>query len=316
MPRAPFRRRAALALATAATAAPLAAAPTPATAAGPVTSYGTVVHIGDGDTVDVDVKGDGTSTPIRVRMTGINAMELTRYANDPADWRGECHAVAAAKAVRSLVLGKTVKLTAQDASSMAGSRYRRTVWRYADGAWRDVSQELLARGHGLFLANGTEYATNLADAKAAQYAASLGRGIWDRDACGSGPHQSADLRVRVNWDAAGNDGTNVNGEWIKVENHSGYDVPLAGWRVRDSAARGYLQRGYVFPSGAKVRAGSAVYVHVGKGSNTGTRFYWGLSAPIFENATSSPTYMGDGGYLFDPQGDMRAWRMYPCRYGC
>ena len=25
---------------------------------------------------------------------------------------------------------------------------------------------------------------------------------------------------------------------------------------------------------------------------------------------------GDGGYLFDPQGDLRAWMTYPCRYRC
>ena len=24
-----------------------------------------------------------------------------------------------------------------------------------------------------------------------------------------------------------------------------------------------------------------------------------------------PSYLGDGGYLFDPHGDLRAWRLYP-----
>ena len=26
--------------------------------------------------------------------------------------------------------------------------------------------------------------------------------------------------------------------------------------------------------------------------------------------------VGDGAYLFDPQGDLRAWMTYPCRLGC
>ena len=26
--------------------------------------------------------------------------------------------------------------------------------------------------------------------------------------------------------------------------------------------------------------------------------------------------MGDGAYLFDPQGDLRAWMMYPCKVNC
>jgi micrococcal nuclease len=52
-------------------------------------------------------------------------------------------------------------------------------------------------------------------------------------------------------------------------------------------------------------------VHPGRGRNTATDLYWGLDIPIFENATGAPTYMGDGGYLFDPQGDLRAWQQYP-----
>ncbi len=310
-----LRPAAALVLSTAALAG-LTATSAPATAAGAVTSYGTVVHVADGDTLDVDVSGDGTSTPVRVRMTGINAMELTEYSNDPRNWRGECHGVEAALRLHALVQGKRVKLTAQDASSMSGSRYRRTVWLYTDGAWRDVSTQLLAEGHGLFLAQRVEYARNRADAAAAQYAASQRRGLWDTDHCGSGPHQSADLKVYVNWDAPGSDSDNLNGEYIKVTNRSSFDVPLAGWRVRDSAARGYRQRGFVFPAGATVRAGAAVYLHVGYGANTSTRFYWRQSSPVFDNVTSSPTHMGDGGYLFDPQGDLRAWHQYPCRYAC
>jgi hypothetical protein len=65
-----------------------------------------------------------------------------------------------------------------------------------------------------------------------------------------------------------------------------------------------------------VAAGDSVYVHPGRGASTGRHFYWGLSAAVFENATGAPTYKGDGAYLFDPHGDLRGWRMYPCRYAC
>jgi hypothetical protein len=34
------------------------------------------------------------------------------------------------------------------------------------------------------------------------------------------------------------------------------------------------------------------------------------------NPAGAPRYMGDGGFLFDPDGDLRAWDMYPCRYAC
>jgi micrococcal nuclease len=285
-------------------------APAGASGSTSVSVVGRVVHVADGDTVDVDVSGDGTSRPVRVRLTGINAMELTRYANDPRNWRGECHGVAAARRLYSLVYGKTVRLTAQDARSRSGERFRRRVWVYTGGAWRDVALILLAEGHGLFLPNPIEYASNRAAAAAALAAASRGRGLWDTDACGSGPARATDLRVEVAWDAPGDDAANPNGEYIKVSNHSPSTVDLSGWWVRDSAARGDKQHGFVFPPGTRVPGGGAVYVHPGYGRTTATHLYWRIGTPVFENATGSPTYMGDGGYLFDPQGDLRAWQQY------
>ena len=41
---------------------------------------GKVVSVGDGDTIDVDVAGDGAGLPWHVRITGLQAMELTRYS--------------------------------------------------------------------------------------------------------------------------------------------------------------------------------------------------------------------------------------------
>jgi hypothetical protein len=37
---------------------------------------------------------------------------------------------------------------------------------------------------------------------------------------------------------------------------------------------------------------------------------------VFENATHDDHGMGDGAYLFDPQGDIRASMIYPCRVSC
>ena len=301
------------ALAVAVTAALVPAAPAHAAS---VNQTGYVTNVYDGDTIAVDIAGDGTSTPVHIRLAGIQAMEMTKYSSDPALQRGECHAVPATRRLTQLALHKKVRVTARDSSSKSGSRLRRVVWVYVDGAWRDVAQIMLREGHGLFLVNRVEYATNRGVEYAAQVAASRRYGMWDTDFCGSGPYQAAALRLAVQWDAAGNDATNVNGEWFRIANDSSYAVPIGGWWVRDSAYRGTLARGYTFPSWAKIPARGSVTVHVGKGTSSGTRFYMGESAPIFENTTSSPTYIGDGGYLFDPQGDLRAWRMYPCRYAC
>jgi micrococcal nuclease len=55
---------------------------------------------------------------------------------------------------------------------------------------------------------------------------------------------------------------------------------------------------------------------VGSGSSSGTQFFWGLADAAFENATDDERALGDGAYLFDPQGDIRAWMTYPCRVAC
>jgi endonuclease YncB( thermonuclease family) len=77
---------------------------TPATAAaGPCRPDGTgpscriwkarVVDVNDGDTIVVDVKGDGSRRRFSVRFIGVQAMEETRYSNIPSKRRGQCHAL-------------------------------------------------------------------------------------------------------------------------------------------------------------------------------------------------------------------------------
>ena len=43
---------------------------------------------------------------------------------------------------------------------------------------------------------------------------------------------------------------------------------------------------------------------------------WTLAHPMFENPPPDGRALGDGAYLFDPQGDLRAWMMYPCYVNC
>ena len=46
------------------------------------------------------------------------------------------------------------------------------------------------------------------------------------------------------------------------------------------------------------------------------RFYWFQRSSVFENARDDGFHTGDGGYLFDPHGDLRAHSMYPCLVSC
>lgn len=278
---------------------------------------GRVTFVADGDTIAVDVYGDGTTTPIRVRVTGINAMEQSVYSANPAKRRGECHAVAATARLERLIKlgGRVVRLAAQDPRSKAGHRWRRSVAVRLDAHWRDVGQILIDEGHVLWLPNRTEWAHNTRYNFGAQQAAAAGRRLWNTDYCGSGPNQATPLRMWVNWDADGTDGAgNLNGEWAKIKNLGTTDLPIGGWWFRDSWVKEYT-----FPSRAVVPAGGTITLYVGSrpsgDTNTATHFYWGRGGAMFENVNASRG-VGDGGYLFDAQGDVRAWMMYACRYRC
>ncbi|HEV2061358.1 MAG TPA: lamin tail domain-containing protein, partial [Solirubrobacteraceae bacterium] len=173
------------------------------------------------------------------------------------------------------------------------------------GEWRDVGRVLVAEGHALWLNNSVEWAWNAVYAAAAERARDQRLRLWHPDGCGAGPSADADLDLRVNWDADGVDAQNPNGEWIRVVNRSDRDVPLGGWWVRDSALRRYT-----FPAWAKVEAHGSVTVRIGAGEAQGSVFHWGLREAVFENPVGDGRSAGDGAYLFDPDGDLRASALY------
>lgn len=261
--------------------------------------YGRVTFVADGDTIDVDLAGDHTRRPRRIRLTGINAMELRRYSKYPRRRRGACHARAATARLEQLLRAghRRVRLAAQHAGSHAGHRLRRQVSVPIGGAWVDTGAVLLREGHALWLPNGHERAWNRRYRMLSEHAAAHRLHLWNPLACG-GPARRASLSVRVRWDAPGNDRRHPDGEWLRIRNRSSFLVSLRGWWVRDSALRRFE-----FPAGAVLRAHHSVLVHVGRGRHHGRHYYWGLDRPAFENS-------GDGGYLFDRRGDLRAYDIY------
>ncbi len=276
---------------------------------------GTVTFVADGDTFDADLSGDGTRASRRIRVTGIDAMELRRYSRDPRQRRGACHAVPATARLERLIRagGSRVRLTARRAASRTGGRLRRSAAVRIDGRWRDLGLALVSEGHALWLPNGDEWAPNLAYSRAAAGARAAGLRLWDPAACASGPAQTAaGLTLRVNADADGTDTRNVNGEWVRIRNDDpSATVPLGGWWLRDS-----FHRRYRFPPSARIAPLETIIVRAGRGTSAGSTFHWGLTAPAFENPTADARAIGDGAYLFDPHGDLRASMLYPCRVAC
>jgi micrococcal nuclease len=259
---------------------------------------GKVVRVSDGDTLMVDLAGDGTATPRSIRLIDAQAMELSVHSSILAKRRGDCHALAATARLEQLVRagGGVVRLTAQDAGSESLNRPLRAVQLRIGGLWRDVGLDLVRRGLALWQPWAGEWAWNATYRAASQRAAAEGLNLFDTDACATGPYQSAAITVQVDWRL----------EMIHVSNASPSVISVGGWWVRDSGLRRYT-----FPARTVIPAGGTVTVHVGAGTNTAADFYWGLTAPILDNPTDDEQARGDGGYLFDPQGDLRAWMIYP-----
>ena len=278
-----------------------------------------IMAVADGDTINVRIRQDGRWSDRKdVRMLGIQAMELTDYSRAHGR-RGECHSVRAAKRLEFLLQGRRVKrrrirLAAFRASSRTAGRRGRLLRGVAyrrGGRWHDAGAELMREGHTLWDPHGKEWAWNRRYAKLAGRAALAGRNLWDTDFCGSGPAPAAQLALGLKWDAYRNDGKHVNGEWIRIRNKGLAAVSVHRWWVRDSALRRYR-----LPSTAVIPAGGSIRVRVGRGTDDAQNFFWGQLQPVFDNARRGRRAIGDGAYLFDPQGDLRAWRMYPCRTGC
>jgi endonuclease YncB( thermonuclease family) len=271
-----------------------------------------VLSVNDGDTLDVDVQGDGTRATRRIRMTGVQAMEQIVYSSRRR--QGECHAVAATLRLEQLVRkGRgVVRLAAEDADSTSHRRLRRMVSVKIRGRWRDVGTKLLNEGLAIWWPTWSESAPNHFYSIRSQRALAAQRGLFDPDGCGVGPSPASPLSVSVNWDADGNDQANPSGEWVEIANRDPVNpVALGGWQVRDAT----LTR-YTFPAHATIPPGGTVTVNVGKEGDAQSVFAWGRRAPAFENASYDESSMGDGAYLFDPLGNVRAAMIYPCRSAC
>ncbi len=272
-----------------------------------------VVAVGDGDTFKARI---GNSKHLQlVRMTGIQAMELKVYGRRKGR-KGECNAVKAADALDKMVRGKTVRLVSvkRDAITKGSrGRYRRSVQVKIGGRWLDPALELLRKSLVLWFPNGQEWAWNRQYSQVAAEMAAQGRGIWDPESCGPGPGAGIPLSMKLKWDAHGSDGKAPNEEWARITNlDPTRTLDMHNWWFRDSHLRPRLE----FPAGAQIPPGRSIKVHAGRGQHDADSFYWGLGEAPWENVVSGARAMGDGGYLFDPKGNVRAFVQYPCRVNC
>jgi len=88
--------------------------------------------------------------------------------------------------------------------------------------------------------------------------------------------------------------TSLNGEWVQLRNTSGSRISLTGWTLHDAGTK----HTYTFGT-YTIKAHGSVKIHTGKGSNTQTDRYWGLSGYVWNNDGDRATLKDTHGNVID-----------------
>jgi micrococcal nuclease len=239
-----------------------------------------LVSVTDGDTIDVRFP-DGTIDT--VRLIGINSPET-----------GECFAAEATDALEAL-LTEDILMTSDVSDRDQYERLLRYLW-VTDGVF--VNEELVLGGFALALEYppDTAHADRLAAAQAQAETAQIG--LWAPDVCGP-PTSGALMIFHVEFDAAGNDNENLNGEWVDIRNTGTVAQDMTGWVLKDESA----SHRYAFPTSISLGAAQSLRVHTGCGDDTATSLYWCSGGAVWNND-------GDTAFLLDNRGNIASHFSY------
>ncbi|WP_338901203.1 MBL fold metallo-hydrolase [Salinibaculum marinum] len=96
--------------------------------------------------------------------------------------------------------------------------------------------------------------------------------------------------VTVHADAAGDDRTNLDDEYLVFENRGTAPLDLSGWTVSDAAGSVYT-----VPDGVTLDPGERVRLSTGDGTDTATALYWDAGRPVWNNDGDTVTVTEDTG---------------------
>ena len=227
-------------------------------------------EIVDGDTLYVS----GPAGELEVRVIGVNTPES-----------GECYSEEAADALAELVTGNDLVLVVDRSDVDQFGRALRYV-ETNDGV--DVGAELVASGFAIARryppddARADRYAEAQRDAQAA------GRGLWAPDACGASDVDGEEIVIDVNADAPGDDGENLNGEWVRFTNAGSEAIDLDGWEVADESA----SHRYTFDD-LRLEAGAEVTLFSGCGPDDESTRFWCVSGSAVWNNRGDTVFLRD-----------------------
>jgi len=272
----------------------------------------------DGDTIDVRI--DGQSEDSRIRIVGIQAMEIDH--TDSSDLN-DCFADEATQRLTEITggVGAQVILRAKNPDQRDRfGRLPRHVFVKDGDKEIDVSKQMLEEGLVLPMEYYDEDTYAEAYFQVAQEARRAQIGLWSpTNHCQtSADSEDVNFEIVVHYDANGDDYDNLEDEWVKIKNHSGRSVDLSHWWLRDSALHFFR-----FPASTVIGDDEELIIRGGTGTSTADELFWGNSEPIFSNSKDG-IYLQD--YLdydaedtettYSPKGNLKASFIYPCIGTC
>jgi Lamin Tail Domain len=115
----------------------------------------------------------------------------------------------------------------------------------------------------------------------------------------AGPADAASSTVRlykVVYDPSGSDthaNSQLNREYVVLKNGGKTTVRLSGWTVRDTKRHVYTFAGF------SLKPGKYVYVHTGRGTDTGTNVYQGRGWYVWNNTGDTVSLRTSAGTTVD-----------------
>ena len=250
----------------------------------------TAVRVIDGDTLRVAFPDGSQET---VRIVGVDTPEVTPGGNDPDSFSGvtdpwflSAWGEEASATLRREVEGREVSVTT-DRSAGERDRYGRLLAYLHATDGTDIGELLLSRGLArVYTAESFTRKEHYLDVEEAAVRKRIG--VWS--GMTPAPRRPDGVFIAaVHYDAAGDDRTNLNDEYITLENGGSTALVLTGWQVRDSD--GFV---YTFPEGA-ISPGGDIILHTGYGSDTGTDLFMGSPVPVLNNDGDAVTLHDAGG---------------------
>lgn len=271
------------------------------------TATARVTRVADGDSFWArgDFNRDGTPEDRLIRLVGADTPE-----------RGYCMYSEATQFSTNLLTyaggrGRIVTLST-DVPGATGQKdrllYRVSVER--NGTRYDLTEELLKRGLALWMPYMDQPTKFQRYHRIAEAAARSGVRLFAGDRCSAGPSPDANLKIDVQWESDPN-----MGEHSRIYNNGPGSLDVDNWIIRGGRVRRMR-----IPSGGPIAPGEMLTVHHASGTNTrlhrylGSRQLW-PDIDVF-NPFPNGRGGGEGGYLLDPGGDVRAWQMYACIRSC